>query len=118
MTPAAWSTLIASVSLAGLQPRVELRYADSPWGPVVAITRYVPAIEPTPPGLVEVNVVYPLPLAVDPDGAARWLLFHVQQNLAHEVAEFFRVNGKRIFDPHRPQGTGPWSGCEQRGGAR
>lgn len=122
MTPARWHALITSVSLVGLTPHVELLYADSPWGPVVCITRWVHHVDeehevsrtPEP-----VTAVYPLPLSLDEDAGARWLLWHVQQNLAHEAAEFFTVNGNRPFDPHaQPQVGGTWPGCGRPGGGQ
>lgn len=96
-----WKRLIGRVNLDRLTPKVTLRYADHQTGPVVVITRVVCDVtDPSAPP-AEVSAVYNLPCVEHELGALNVLCWFVQQNLAHEVAEHFTVDGKRPFDPHR-----------------
>jgi hypothetical protein len=92
-----WKNLIARTSLEGLTPRVTLRYADHVWGPAVVVSREVRDAKTGRPE--EISAVYNLP-PYEWGRSERVLLYLVEQNLAHEAAEFFRVDGEKLFDPH------------------
>lgn len=98
MTPEEWKSLIERTSLAGLVPKMTLRYADYVTGPTVVITREVRDVVD---GLLkEISVAYALPASTCPWTPSAFLRFYVEQNLSHEVAEHYAVDGLKIFHPH------------------
>lgn len=94
--PEWWRLFISKVSLAGLTPKIEFSYADSPWGPLVIVTREVLDAKTGEP--TKISVAYPPSgLGVDP---LRYLRDLAAGNLGHEVNEFFTYDGTRPFYPH------------------
>lgn len=104
-----WREVIEGCSLGHLVPEVTLRHTDVVGGEGVVISRRVRHRDTGAWG--EISVTYPLPAPAYlwPDARGhqramcRFLLQHVQMNLAHEVSENFCFRGERVFDPHAPQ---------------
>jgi len=87
-----WPTFLTRVSFPGLLPAVAVRYADSPYGPLLVITRQVLPHE--------VSAAYPaLPFTRDMS-ALRYIRELVGGNFRHEVDEALQLDGRVVFNPH------------------
>lgn len=98
--PVDWSSLIARISLDGLIPAVELRMFDSPWGKLLGISRFVRDSDKAGSQPEWISVAYPVPSVASELDACRWICSCIGGNLVHECLESFKLNGRRIFDPH------------------
>lgn len=64
--------------------------------------------EPCTPVPVKIGSRSPVPLTVLPDRKSfyQWLWGEIHERLGHELLEWMRVDGQRIFDPHPADGVG------------
>lgn len=101
--------VVSRCSFDGLIPKVTVRYADGPYNsPFLVVTRETTDTDTGKHG--EVTVCYDVHLLIRQRGArvprtyetwAGIVVELVSGNLSHDVREFFRFDGRAMFDPHR-----------------
>lgn len=101
-----WAKFLARVSLGNMLPEFSADTVESPFGELLLITRWVIPVDAdidddvSQPTFSKVRVCYPAPKFTEDMAAARYLRDLIAGNLQHELSENFRLDGKRIFDPH------------------
>lgn len=98
-----WKALVERIRFGHLIPTFKIRVidADAPLGVMLVVWRYPYDALGSKSSSIAIEIAYKVPsAATEEHEACIYIRDLIAGNLAHEVAEHFRLDDVRIFDPH------------------